>query len=321
MPENTKDVFKRIKKAIIEDDPTAASQIYGLENGVCYMVLNPDYAPGKTKKTLLHIAAEKGNVEACRALIMIGASEMELDADGHNVFWCACAAGNIECAKLFVEEHIIELNKADANGVTALDAIADPDKKAELVRYIESICGRDWDKNTSSRSLTESWNSTIKKLSEDIIESKPGVSDDLKKAVAAGFPINMENAQFTLLLDAIGEAGYSNLDAINTLIDLGADMNRQSWEGYSPFCFACYMGAIPAAKLLVDRGARVDIPVFKDDDGIRSPLEVLEIECGEDVRKDMEEYIMQRRGFVPEDIVAIFPEGNDEYEDMEVMDR
>lgn len=322
MPETTKDVYERIKKAIIEEDPTAPFQIYGLQDGVIEEIYDLDFRQGKEKKALLHIAIEKADVESCRALYFTGANENVVDANRNDSFDIACATGNIECAKLFAR-YLKDRKIADL--VKNVESVPDPAKREELKNFIDSICGRGWEKEKSIEDIYKRWSGVKAELAEEIDAEK------IKKAVADGYPVNFNWHQGPLLFDAIY---CSNKEAINTLIDLGADVN---WQGalidtpyfsFSPFAAACHHCEIEAAKILVDRGARLDIPSFIDDsfndDGVLTPIQMLERDCekysDEKAKEELEElknYIIEHRGALPEYTKSIFPPRNEDEEELD----
>lgn len=54
-------------------------------------------------------------------------------------------------------------------------------------------------------------------------------------------------------------AVWGDLDAINLLVDAGADINAIGDRGYTPLHEAVEQGNVQAVKLLLKRGARADI--------------------------------------------------------------
>jgi len=61
-----------------------------------------------------------------------------------------------------------------------------------------------------------------------------------------------------------GELRFSCRDVTSSLIELGADIEAKSANGYTPLHWAAWINSLDVARLLLDRGAEVDA---KDDDG------------------------------------------------------
>lgn len=94
-----------------------------------------------------------------------------------------------------------------------------------------------------------------------------GETAELKSLIAAGADVNFEAADTgeSLLLSA---SGTGQLESINTLLDLGADINGTNNYGETPLIRAASRGHAEAVRLLVSAGADLNI---RDNLG-RSPM-------------------------------------------------
>lgn len=110
---------------------------------------------------------------------------------------------------------------------------------------------------------------------------------EIREAVAAGFPVDhtvLSQDNDTLLC---GTVKFNRYEVCRVLLELGADVNFRDYWGLTPFFLACKYRKITCAKLLIDAGARWDIP---NNAGVL-PLDHLEKNFGKAARAELDEYI------------------------------
>src|SRR5690349_18387836 len=70
---------------------------------------------------------------------------------------------------------------------------------------------------------------------------------------------NGEIAHEALSRDLTSAAATGDLELVNRLLDLGADLNAKRHDGFTPLLLAAFFGQFDIVRLLVERGADIGI--------------------------------------------------------------
>ncbi len=210
-------------------------------------------------------AVEKGDLEGVKSALNKGADINVKVCLGWPLFVYAADrkydvyGKNIEIAKYLIEQGA-NVNEKTEKGMTCLMFMANWGN-FELVKSLvekgakinEKIDGRATALNYAAQN---------------------GNFDIVSYLVEKGAKIEKDNMGRTLLMDAVGGAGFaqegssSRLKIIEYLIEKGVDLNEKNSDGWSALTYAALEGASNIAKYLIEHGAKIN---EKDNEG-RTPL-------------------------------------------------
>jgi ankyrin repeat protein len=205
--------------------------------------------------TPLLVAAKGGYIEIVKLLIEFGGDVNAKDEDGNTALHLI-SKEDFEIGKLLIEKGI-DVNAEDEEGATPL-------------YYIE---GEDDDTNDESEDeVTPLINllkekGAVKKLPLDaqlIKASKDGNIELVKDLIKQGASVNARNSYGTpLLLIVASKEGERFSKILKILLDNGADINNQDFDipdyGETALHAACEIGDIDRIKMLIERGANINI--------------------------------------------------------------
>ncbi|KAI4894346.1 hypothetical protein NFI96_032779 [Prochilodus magdalenae] len=194
-----------------------------------------NYAFGRVKRSLLHIAANCGSVECLVLLLKRGANPNYQDISGCTPLHLAARNGQKKCMARLLEYNA-DVNICNNEGLTAIHWLA--------------VNGR-----------TE--------LLHDLVQhvSNVDVEDAMGQTALHVACQNGHKTPYKLFADNVGVCWF--LQTVLCLLDSGADINRPNVSGATPLYFACSHGQRDTAQILLLRGAKY----LPDKNGI-TPLDL-----------------------------------------------
>ncbi|WP_133128698.1 ankyrin repeat domain-containing protein [Legionella nagasakiensis] len=250
--------------------------------------INPERAQRKgiDEATLLHIAAENGDVNTCQALLRNGTNVNQITKDHITALHLASASGHLATVQWLLTQNGININQTDSNGLTALHYAAEYGQ-AEVCQYLLHQ-GANIDPKAHNRLIKLFHEAaangnldTVKCLLEqdgiDLINQATksgstalhlaatyGHRNIVEFLVNQGIDINqMGHNGFTALHCAVTH-GHRELVEYVVAQD-GVDINRPDAKGRSALHFAVRAGDLELVQYLLAHGADVN---HSDNDGI-----------------------------------------------------
>ncbi|KAG4033313.1 hypothetical protein MFRU_005g03250 [Monilinia fructicola] len=238
-------------------------------------------------ETPLKNAAGKGKAEMVKFLIGRGELKDNMK-QGEDALVRAAIDGNFEIVKLLYEEGHVDLNARDAHGTTALCYVAKlkgMDRNAELgiemARFLlergadPNLCGKDEGPLHGAAIYDHpEMLQLLLKHGADIARVVNGWSP-LKLAIKYNSPLavtlissyivspeDLDKRQEMINAALLYAAGKGDRDAILQVLQAGADINTRQTEeagGSTPLLVAIGSGEMQSARLLVRRGAKLDM--------------------------------------------------------------
>ena len=231
-------------------------------------------ATNEENVTSLMLASKEGNVDAMNVLLSAGADRTIKDANGDTWIHYALHGG---CSKE-VFQSIIDLgadvnatNKENVSSLMLASKMGNVDAmnvlhRARADRTIQDANGNTWihyaifgdcskDVLQSIIDLGADVNATNKEnVSSLMLASKMGNVDAMNVLLSAGADRTIQ--------DAVGDTwihhaihGDCSKEVIQTIIDLGADVNATNKENFTALMFASEKGNIDAMNVLINAGA------------------------------------------------------------------
>ena len=198
-------------------------------------------------KTALMEAAKIGNLEIVSFLVEAGADADPVDLMGASPLMLAVENGHAAVAEFLLEQHSVDVNRQDSNGIHALGK-ACKEGSLEIVKMLLSAGARiDLPTNEGSSALnlaleSEADTTTIVEylLQNDAeVNTKSGAKDGLAPLSLASF---------------LGKD-----KAVEMLIQKGAQVNYENFENITSLMYAASSGSQKVVRLLLDHGADVHI--------------------------------------------------------------
>jgi ankyrin repeat protein len=189
------------------------------------------------------MAAKNGNVEIIQALLKAGADPNTANGTGATVLMDAAMSGSVDAVKALVDAGA-NVNAFDnKNGQTAL-MFAAWENRADVIRF---LIQRGADVRISSR---------VMELNE------PRLDDDgnpIPERPGRG-PRQPGGSNFMGGMTALSFAARDGrIEAVQALVENGADVNHQAAEGSTPIVIAIANGHYTVGKYLLDKGADPNI--------------------------------------------------------------
>jgi len=216
-------------------------------------------------ETGLHASSGAGFMEMTILLMdKYGASLAVRDAYGQTPAYAAVAGGNLDVLRLFIERKA-SIFVLDDFGNTLFHYAAKNDSKGDMIRFLH--------KKGLSVNAKNKFGQT------PYFFAKSTVACNTLYELGAD-PFIVDNDGNTVIHDSASLGEYPlchslEPDAIAWFLDIGLDVHAKNNQGQTPLHLA---GTLKAAKLLISRGARLDI---KDKNGI-TPLDIFKEKEDED---------------------------------------
>ena len=221
----------------------------------------------------LHTACGSGALAVVKMLVRAGAGVRATDDEGHTCLQVASQGGHTEIVRYLVGLPEVDVNHRDGHNHNALH-LGTLHKHTDVVRVLIDA-GSDIETRGSDgcSPLSDACILGALEVVKMLVRAGAGVcaTNDpcLAPAALCGHTetvryllclpevdVNHRDAinNFTALHYAVDEGG---VDAVQVLIDAGADINIQNDKGCSPLHNACGTGALDVVKMLVRAGAGV----------------------------------------------------------------
>lgn len=239
-----------------------------LKEGVNVDIKNED------KKTLLHLSANKEDLEMMEFLITKGGAKIEAkDARGRTPFYLAVENGKLQSARLLLEKGA-NINTRNESEWSALFKMS-TEGNLEAVKFL----------------LEKGADSNLAKSGKfPIIAAVQGGHKEIVKALlekGADPNIRDENGNAPLYI----ATGKEDLATIEMLLENGADPNFKNQDGWTALFEATRRENVPIIKMLLEKKAD---PNLKTDDG-KTPLDIA-------VMKGVRELIKSKGGKVGSEV-------------------
>lgn len=200
--------------------------------------------------TLLHLAAEKGDVKLMGRLLDLGADPNALERQEYSPLHWAVWNNQFEAAKLLIRRGARPSYRVNRNGVeygvTMLHAAAAA-KWPQSPEIVGLILEQGVDVNSR-----DAYGKTPLHYAAECF----GNPEIVRLLLKSGADVNAREGPrkdgATPLYHACAK-GYEA--AVKQLLDAGADPKLTSAEGYTPLYVACCAGSAPVVELLLERGA------------------------------------------------------------------
>jgi uncharacterized protein len=199
--------------------------------------------------TPLLTAAKAGHAPVIKALLERGADAKAASSAGTTPLMLAAAAGSVDAVNALIDAGADPNAKESARGQTALMFAAAYNR----VPVIRVLASRGADVSAASKVVD------LHAFTEEDSERRPAQGGQQRKPQVAGVDRNFVYTEligymggFTPLLQAAREG---HTDAVNALLEAGADINQVSGDRSSPLLVAAINGHFDLAKHLLEKGA------------------------------------------------------------------
>ena len=202
-----------------------------------------DEADGYTKRTLMHMAAQTGDLEALQALWQLDKVDMD-DIYGQTAFLVAAQNNNVSVMKFLLETGSVDINKADNSGSTALFWAAILGHTAVVAFLIKR--GAD-----TVKANEDGWTALIAAAAQNHVAAVVCI---VAVQLGAG-SMNMVNNKGETALFIASEMGSEAV--VEILLDNGAAPNIVAKYGRTALLEAASSGHNEVVKVLVQNGAKM----------------------------------------------------------------
>ena len=188
--------------------------------------------------TLLHHAAHHGSVESIAALVALGADPKAQDSDGFKPLMIAAAAGHVDAVRELLK-HDDRIDLASKYGWTPLNLAASHGREAVVEFLLQR--GAEYDIFTAVARGDVARVKALVREDKTLLKAEAGVESPL-----------------------VWAAGHNKPEVLKWLLDQGADINfHNDWDG-SVLSVAVWKGHTEIVKILLDRGANIELGAGKD---------------------------------------------------------
>ncbi len=227
---------------------------------------------------LLFIASLMGHTDIMEFLLKKGADVNGVNRDGNTTLHAAAFLGRTEAAKLLLK-HGVDVHVRNHSGGSAMDNTTLDWGITQAILNVIQI--------EVDRKEVETGRAEIAKLIAAYEKNNPSQSQNLWKAAADGdlpaIKTALENGSDIEALDpqfGIDPLGWAALngqtEAAKLLLEKGAKINNRHRDGSTALHAAAFLGRTETAKLLLEKGADISL---KKNDGM-TPLSVTKIDWG-----------------------------------------
>jgi len=197
-------------------------------------------------RTLINVAAYNGSYDIVKYLLDKGISTAKIDTFGDTPLFRAVEGDKIKVAKLLLRQGA-KVNTECSSGQYPIHEVRSPEMVDLLIKH-----GADPNQHTG-----KTFGSFSKKTPLHYARGK----GTAKALIKAGGKLEAKDINGnTPLMRKISMASWSrqNVDDINELIDLGADVKTRNNENQTPLHYATQAGVDKIIKKLIEKGANPD---------------------------------------------------------------
>ena len=253
----------------------------------------------KQKTTPLISAAFKGNAKIAKMFIDAGANVNAKDLNRNMAIHVAISKGNIEVVKVLLQSDKLYLSVADNNGYTPLILASAFKNFEMVELLLSKNPGIGFQDNNGNTALHWATVNNTKDIVSILISARANINKQnnkgftalhyavekgfveiVKQLLAAGADLGIVDNEGNTALDIARESGETeivqllvnvlnvtllkfikagDLDAVNQLIELGANPDYNDADGDTPLLLAVFKNHIEIVKVLLEKGVRVNI--------------------------------------------------------------
>ena len=237
-----------------------------------------DLIPNSEEKKLL-LKIKEGDTKSTQLLINSGVDVNVQDENGMTGFMIAYQTGHKELVEQLIKSGA-DVNLQDSSGHTALmktalkhsrdnDSVTDSLKYGTLIKIQEcmqvllqhnpNLNIQDKDGNTALIHVAEDmlyWRKTCKPLNyaKEVEETLAALEQCAFALIDAGTDPNLKNVKGCTAL----MFGYSNLNFVQKVIQVGADVNWKDKDGNTALNLAADLGEVECVEKLIESGAEIN---------------------------------------------------------------
>ncbi|XP_060139419.1 E3 ubiquitin-protein ligase HACE1 isoform X4 [Globicephala melas] len=225
-----------------------------------------NYAFGRVKRSLLHIAANCGSVECLVLLLKKGANPNYQDISGCTPLHLAARNGQKKCMSKLLEYNA-DVNICNNEGLTAIHWLAVNGRTELLHDLVQHVSDVDVEDAMGQTALHVACQNGHKTSTGSGCTASAAMAHGPGRFAACGiFP---DRGMNPCPLHRQADSQPLRHQTVQCLLDSGADINRPNVSGATPLYFACSHGQRDTAQILLLRGAKY----LPDKNGV-SPLDL-----------------------------------------------
>ncbi|XP_051573978.1 E3 ubiquitin-protein ligase HACE1-like isoform X1 [Myxocyprinus asiaticus] len=241
LPEDSETAVYTLMPMVMADQHRSVSEL------LLNSKFDVNYAFGRVKRSLLHIAANCGSVECLILLLKRGANPNYQDISGCTPLHLAARNGQKKCMGRLLEFNA-DVNICNNEGLTAIHWLAVNGRTEllhDLVQHVSNVDVEDAMGQTALHVACQNGHKTMHN----------GQSGAQRK----NFPwFEIMDSVLVHRPAVSGETTWDTMavKTVQCLLDSGADINRPNVTGATPLYFACSHGQRDTAQILLFRGAK-----------------------------------------------------------------
>ena len=217
----------------------------------------------------IHILAWNNDVLGVKLHIYAGTDIDQADIDGNIPLLLAVERGHIGMAELLIQ-HEANLEVTDRHGFTPLIMSAELNHPEVLLILLDA--GADIEAEDKAERTALDWAIIMQSIEAEEILRENDAPSGAEKSFIAAIQTNNIDAVNTLLEDGadVNEPAYTtktplhyashsrNKDILNLLLSKGADREAKTEQGFTPLSYAVGLNHPDNCRILLDAGAEVD---------------------------------------------------------------
>ncbi|XP_050305118.1 putative ankyrin repeat protein RF_0381 [Anthonomus grandis grandis] len=198
------------------------------------------FQKSKLKKTALHAACEKGLKAFVEHLISAGSDVNAVTVEGESPLMLAIKNAHLDVVKYLLKCESVNYHQVDYDGQNLIHFAVQQDTKEEILKELLTL-----DLNINQRDPDG--------LSPLHIASSNNNTKMIKLLIQNGADIHIKDHDGYTALHIAADHEV-NAEAVETLVELGADVNAKTCHGDLPFHRACASGSEKGIMVLFSKG-------------------------------------------------------------------